>query len=79
MGGPLSQDERADRALAETYGRGVQRASGNRTSQILLVLALIATVTGVFVAGTAVGIGLLAFGVPTLVATTIWCLRNWEL
>jgi hypothetical protein len=28
--GPLGQQDRADSALAETYGRGVQRDSRNR-------------------------------------------------
>jgi len=81
--GPYSLQERtdgADRALAETYGRGDRSDSRNRWSQALLALALCATVVGVFgtVFGSFVGIGLLAIGLPTLVATTVWCIRNWD-
>lgn len=76
--GPLTGEERGDHALAETYGRGSSIDSRNRRSQLLLALALVATVVGVFLLGTPVGIASLAIGLPTLVGTAVWCVRNWD-
>ena len=81
MSAPLSQEERADTALAETYGRGVTGSgSKNWKSQSLVALALGATFVGGILAlfGNLVGIGLFVIGLPTLVATTVWCIRNWD-
>jgi hypothetical protein len=80
-GGPRTQAERADSALAGTYTRGVDR-SGSRDwkSQSLLALAICATFVGVWLTmfGSPVGIGLLVVGLPTAIATTVWCIRNWD-
>lgn len=78
---PISQKERADTALAETYGRGViGSGSKNWKSQSLLVLAFCATFAGGILAlfRNPIGIGLFVVGLPALVATAVWCIRNWD-
>ena len=64
------QDDSAYRSLA----------SRNRKSQSLLAVAVVATVVGAFLTAAVgpLGVALLAVALPVAVATTVWCVRNWE-
>lgn len=74
--------ERADHAEVQAFHAGVNRIGlpRNRKSQVLLTVALIATFLGAALSlvGSYVGFGLFVVGLPTLVATSIWCVRNWD-
>jgi len=79
---PSSDEERAARAEAEAFRPGIERSntSKNRTSQVLLVLALIATFVGGSLAlvGSNAGLVLFIVGLPVTVVTGVWCFRNWD-
>ena len=78
----LSAQRRADRAELKAFHGGVvgMDASRNRTSQLLLVLALAATFFGAWLAvvGAFIGFLLLAAGLPCTVAIAVWCVRRWD-
>jgi hypothetical protein len=82
---PLTDEERADRAEVRAYHPGVSRSDGpkNRTSQVLLVVALAATIVGASLALadqgwlSVIGLCLVAVGLPALFITAVWAFRNW--
>ena len=78
----LTDLERADRAELKAFHPGLNRSgfTKNRMSQLALVFGLTATLFGGYLtlAGNVVGIAVFAVGLPTLVATAVWCFRNWD-
>src|SRR5262249_28289624 len=78
---PRTEAERADRATLKAIQRQNRSDSRrNRKSQLLLTLAIGATIVGasLWAVGSFVGLGLVAVGVPTTVAVAWWALRNWD-
>jgi hypothetical protein len=74
--------QRADRAELKAFHGGVVGTDSpkNRGSQLLLALGLAATFIGTWFAlvGVLIGFVLVAVGLPTTVATAVWCIRNWD-
>ena len=79
-------DEERDRAELEAFHGGVNRSDDpkNRRSQVLLVVALAATIVGASLALadqgwlSVIGLCLVAVGLPALFITAVWAFRNWD-
>jgi hypothetical protein len=84
----LTDEKRDDRAEMKAFRPGYNGSGGPRNlkSQVLLVVAFAATLTGGSLALWAgedgqlrlIGLCVLAVAFPALVITAVWCFRNWD-